>query len=93
MPIYEYRATAGGCVKCQHGFDRLQKLSEDALATCPDCGAAITRVIAAPALAIGGAHLLQEKRIGDKGFTQYKKIGKGVYEKTAGKGPDIIRGD
>ena len=47
MPIYEYRATAGGCVKCQHGFDRLQKLSEDDLATCPDCGAAITRVIAA----------------------------------------------
>ncbi len=32
-------------------------------------------------------------QIGDAGFTQYRKIGKGVYEKTAGKGPGIIRGD
>lgn len=93
MPIYEYRATEDGCDKCKTGFDRLQKLDEPDLDVCPDCGAPIVRVIAAPALAIGGAHLLQEKRIGDKGFTQYKKIGKGVYEKTAGKGPDIIRGD
>ena len=50
-------------------------------------------MISAPSLAIGGAHLLKEKKIGDAGFTQYKKIGKGVYEKTAGKGPDIIKGD
>ena len=27
------------------------------------------------------------------GFTQYKRAGKGVYEKTAGKGPDIITDD
>ena len=62
-------------------------------ARCPECGAPIRQVISAPSLAIGGAHLLKEKKIGDAGFTQYKKIGKGVYEKTAGKGPDIIKGD
>jgi putative FmdB family regulatory protein len=90
MPIYEYRSTATGCPTCKPGFDRLQRISDPEPSQCPDCGGAIERVISLPSLAIGGKHLLQEKRIGDAGFTQYRKIGKGVYEKTAGKGPDVI---
>ena len=93
MPIYEYRAREGGCARCRSGFDLLQRLHDAELASCPDCGAAVARVISAPSLAIGGAHLLTEKKVGDAGFTRYEKIGKGVYEKTAGKGPDIIKGD
>jgi hypothetical protein len=31
-----------------------------------------------------------EKNIAQSGFTKYKKSGKGVYEKTAGKGPPHI---
>ncbi len=94
MPIYEYRcSTADGCDMCRTGFERLQKLSDPDVEHCPQCGAAVERVISAPSLAIGGAHLLKEKKIGDAGFTQYRKIGKGVYEKTAGKGPNIIKGD
>ena len=93
MPIYRYRAVDTGCSHCQPGFDLLQKLSEDELSVCPQCQAPIRKQICAPALAIGGSHLLSEKKIGEKGFTQYKKIGKGVYEKTAGKGPDIISSD
>ncbi|MCK7593663.1 FmdB family zinc ribbon protein [Pseudomarimonas salicorniae] len=93
MPIYTYRSTGTGCAHCREGFDTLQKLSDAELNACPECGAAVRKQLSAPALAIGGAHLLSEKRIGEKGFTQYRKIGKGVYEKTAGKGPDIIQGD
>jgi putative FmdB family regulatory protein len=95
MPIYEYRRsdTATGCATCTPGFDRLQRMSDADLSHCPDCGAAVMRVISAPSLAIGGAHLIKEKKVGDAGFTQYRKIGKGVYEKTAGKGPNIISGD
>jgi putative FmdB family regulatory protein len=93
MPIYEYRAVDAGCATCSHGFDRLQRLSDAELTQCPDCGTAVQRVISAPSLAIGGAHLLKEKKVGDAGFTRYEKIGKGVYEKTAGKGPDILTGD
>lgn len=93
MPIYEYRARSTGCTHCSHGFDRLQRLSDPELEACPQCGAAVERVISAPSLAIGGAHLLSEKKVGDAGFTQYRKVGKGVYEKTAGKGPNIISGD
>ena len=93
MPIYRYKAIDSGCPHCQEGFDLLQKLSEAVLSVCPQCRAAIRKQICAPALAMGGSHLLSEKKIGEKGFTQYKKIGKGVYEKTAGKGPDIISSD
>ncbi|GIX35640.1 MAG: hypothetical protein KatS3mg126_1419 [Lysobacteraceae bacterium] len=93
MPIYRYRATAGGCAQCREGFELLQKLDDPEPAACSRCGAPLRKEICAPALAIGGAHLLSEKRIGEKGFTQYRRIGKGVYEKTAGKGPDILKSD
>lgn len=33
MPIYEY-----GCEKCGHEFEAIQKISEDPLKTCPECG-------------------------------------------------------
>ncbi len=33
MPIYEYR-----CEACGHELEALQKLSDDALVVCPDCG-------------------------------------------------------
>jgi len=93
MPIYTYRSREAGCEYCQPGFDLLQKLSDAELIHCPRCHAPVAKQLSAPSLAIGGAHLLNEKRIGEKGFTQYRKIGKGVYEKTAGKGPAIIQGD
>ncbi len=32
MPIYEYR-----CSHCQHQFDKLQKMSDAPLQTCPQC--------------------------------------------------------
>lgn len=33
MPIYEYQ-----CQQCGHKFDKLQKISDDPLLDCPDCG-------------------------------------------------------
>ena len=33
MPIYEY-----ACKSCGHAFDALQKMSDDPLTECPDCG-------------------------------------------------------
>lgn len=94
MPIYEYRnSTDAGCEHCRDGFSRLQKLADAPLTACPVCGAPVRRVISAPAVVSGKGHMLKESSIEKAGFTQYKKIGKGVYEKTAGKGPDVIKGD
>jgi putative FmdB family regulatory protein len=39
MPIYEYKCENG------HVFDVMQKLSEDPLATCVECGAPVRKVL------------------------------------------------
>lgn len=51
------------------------------------------RVISAPQVISGQAHRTSESHAGKHGFTQYKRAGKGVYEKTVGKGPAFISGD
>jgi len=43
-----------------------------------------------PQLGTGGAQRLKESHLGRHGFTQYRKVGKGQYEKTVGKGPDTL---
>ena len=93
MPIYEYIATTQGCEHCSRGFDHLQKLSDAELQHCPRCGAALKRKISAPNMAISNSHLTRESHVSKHGFTQYRRAGGGVYEKTAGKGPDFISGD
>ncbi len=94
MPIYEYAAsTEQHCAHCAEGFDCLQKLRDAAMTACPECGAPIERRLSAPHTVMGGKHLLKESHIEKHGFTQYKRIGKGNYEKTAGKGPAHISGD
>ena len=93
MPIYTYKASGPDhCRYCMNYFERQQKLNAARLTQCPECGAPVRRVITAPTVA-RPAPSLSEKNIGDKGFTQYRKLEKGVYEKTIGKGPDIIRDD
>jgi len=94
MPFYEYvHDHDSGCDRCRAGFTVLQKLSDDALRTCPDCGGSVRRIISPPNVVAGNSHMLRESSIEKHGFTQYRKIGKGVYEKTAGKGPGIIKDD
>ena len=91
MPIYEYRCDHASCTACGQHYDTLQRLGDETLAPCPACGCPGTRVVSAPAVASGGTHRLKEKHFSERGFTQYKRLEKGVYEKTAGKGPKIIR--
>ncbi len=93
MPIYEYRAIEGGCSHCAETFEELQRYSDPALEQCPVCGTGVQRILSACAMAGTGSErdLLKPKNLAEKGFTQYKKAGNGVYEKTAGKGPDVIQ--
>ena len=50
MPIYEY-----ACRKCDHTLDALQKMSDDALVDCPECGEpALKRLISAPRFRLKG---------------------------------------
>ena len=90
MPIYVYRATnIEHCEHCKDEFEHLQKLDEAALTSCPECFAPVERVVTAANLA-SSSPSLKEDNIAKHGFTQYRKVEKGVYEKTAGKGPGMI---
>ncbi len=94
MPFYEYISTEPpGCSHCGNGFTELQKLSDPVISTCPACGGPIRRLISPPNVVSGKAHMLKTSSIEKAGFTQYRKIGSGVYEKTAGKGPGVISAD
>jgi putative FmdB family regulatory protein len=93
MPIYEYRPSSErSCDFCRTGFEVIQKMHDARLSTCPECGAPIARALSAPNIATTSASL-DPANIEKHGFTQYRRSGKGVYEKTAGKGPDVIKDD
>ena len=90
MPIYEYRPVKeGSCTFCGSGFEILRKISDPDLSACPQCGTAVVRVLSPPNLSKSDTSL-DSANIEKHGFTQYRKSGKGVYEKTAGKGPNVI---
>lgn len=93
MPIYEYVPITKGCDTCRDGIERLQRLADAPLAECPDCKAPLERVIGAPQVVAGQSHVLREGHLAKHGFTQYRRVGKGKYEKTAGKGPAKLSDD
>jgi putative FmdB family regulatory protein len=93
MPIYEYQASGEQhCDLCRDGFEVMQKLGDVRLALCPRCQAPVERVISAVTIGKAGPGLDRDN-LEKHGFTQYKRAGKGVYEKTAGKGPGVITDD
>jgi len=50
MPIYEY-----ACKNCDHLLDALQKMSDDPLVDCPECGKPrLKRLISAPRFRLKG---------------------------------------
>ena len=90
MPIYEYQACGQDCCDyCKSTFDVMQKLADEPLKFCPQCHKPVQRKISRPNITRSAPSLSQEN-IEKHGLTQFKKVEKGVYEKTAGKGPDYI---
>jgi len=50
MPTYEYR-----CRDCGHTFDIVQKMSDDPLTHCPECGGELRKVFTPPAISFKGS--------------------------------------
>ncbi len=91
MPIYEYEHDESVENPCCERFEYIQPISADSLSECPHCGQPVHRVFSGFAVNKSTKDILSKKNIEEKGFTQYKRAGKGVYEKTAGHGPQIIK--
>jgi len=50
MPIYEYK-----CTECQHRLEKLQKMSDDPLKDCPECGkSSLTKLVSASSFKLKG---------------------------------------
>lgn len=65
MPTYEYR-----CPKCGHEFEKFQRMSDDPVAECGECGASAERLLSA-----GGGLLFKGEGfyITDYRSSEYKK--------------------
>ena len=89
MPIYEYEHDSDPGQSCLVRFESFQPMSEEPFGSCPTCGKPCHRVLSIFGVASGGG-LLSKSNLEAHGFTQFKKKGKGYYEKTAGVGPGAI---
>ena len=77
------------CKRCHGHFEVYQKMADEKLTRCPDCDQACERQISA--VALGGKYSTSDNAIAKSGLTQFKKVEKGVYERTAGDyGPQIL---
>jgi putative FmdB family regulatory protein len=50
MPLYEYE-----CDVCQHRFEKIQRMSDPLVDTCPVCGGAVHKRLSAPAIQFKGS--------------------------------------
>jgi len=71
MPIYEY-----ACEACGHHHEALQKMSDDALTECPECGKpALKKLVSAAGFRLKGGGWYE---------TDFKGGGKNSAEKAGG---------
>ena len=84
MPIYEYQ-----CEQCGHKLEKLQKISDEPLKTCPQCGnQSLKKLVSAAAFRLkGGGWYETDFKTGDKknvtGSTDKKNGGSEKIEGTA----------
>lgn len=95
MPLYTYERTDGPCDECPGRFEKLQKLDEEPYWLCPRCYHPVKRVPTSFAIGRGTGSPGNESQVtpekaAEGGFSQYRKLETGVYEKTAGPGPNLM---
>lgn len=97
MPLYVYEVVlpdgTGG-----EAFEVLQGMADAPLSAHPETGEPVRRVFGSPNAPrkwtdSHGKAKLSDNNLEKLGFTKYVKSGNGRYEKTAGKGPSMLRKD
>ena len=88
MPIYEYEPDDRECLMCEGCIEVIQALGEEPLVYCPQCGLEVKRVVSRASFKVStpsGAD-----RAAEKGLTTFRRTQKGMWEKVAGEGVDMI---
>ena len=94
MPIYEYQ-----CQSCQHRLEKLQRINDEPLTDCPQCGEArLQRLVSAAAFRLKGAGWYEtdfkkgdKKNLHDSGTEKSEEPKKDTSE--SGKSTDTKKAD
>ena len=81
MPIYEYEPVDRECLMCEGRVEVLQGIEEGALEYCPYCGMGVRRVISKASIKV--VKSTDPVAAAKRGFTTFRRAGKGVWEKVA----------
>jgi putative FmdB family regulatory protein len=85
MPTYEYQAQdpAAGCQKCRERFEVQQFMRDEPLSACPQCGAAVMRLISSCGINTRGSErsMLSDRNLKAKGLTKLVNEGGGKFRK------------
>jgi predicted nucleic acid-binding Zn ribbon protein len=73
---------------CSGRIEVLQAVDEESIPYCPHCGLPVKRVVSRAAFSIKKGFTFQ--KAADRGFTSFRRVGKGQWEKIAGEGVDAI---
>jgi predicted nucleic acid-binding Zn ribbon protein len=97
MPLYVYQVVEPNGSDGEI-FEVLQEMSEPPLTHHPTNGKPVIKLLQAPHAARKGGpgnvgDTLSKGNLERHGFSRYEKSGGGTYEKTAGKGPNVISGN
>lgn len=90
MPIYEYEPEDRDCLICEGRTEVMQGINDDPLKYCPTCGLEVRRVVSRVSFQLGRE--MNPEKASAKGFTTFKRVEKGKWEKVGGEGPDMIVG-
>lgn len=76
---------------CEGRVEVLQPIDEPALDYCPHCGLDVRRVISRASIKV--ARGVSPEAAAKKGFSTYRRAGKGTWEKVAGPGEGATQGE
>jgi putative FmdB family regulatory protein len=91
MPIYEYEPEDRDCLMCEGRIAILQSVDDESARYCPHCGLEISRVISKASIRL--AKDVSAEQAAKMGFTTYRKLESGVFEKVGGEGDETLKVD
>ena len=88
MPIYEYEPVDRECFICNGRVEFMQGILEAPLEFCPTCGLEVRRIVSRASIQLKRG--TNPDKAADRGFTTFKRVEKGQWERISGEGPDMI---